>query len=43
MDAVDDDAAARRPVERAHDVQQRRLARARRTDDREQLARLDRE
>ena len=29
---------ARGPLERAHDVQQRRLARARRADDREQLA-----
>ena len=33
--------ARRRPVERAHDVQQRRLARARRPDDRHVVARLD--
>ena len=38
VDAVDRDVAGRRAVERAHDLQQRRLARARRAEDRDELA-----
>src|SRR5205814_9303864 len=39
--AIDADEAGGRPVERAHDLQQRRLARARWPDDRHELALLD--
>ena len=41
VDAGHADAPARRAIERAHDVQQRRLARARRADDADELAILD--
>jgi hypothetical protein len=38
VEAVDGDLAGRRAVERAHDLQQRRLAGARRAEDRDELA-----